>query len=310
MSHREHAITTINIEIDGLKSVIKSLDERFDDAVDAMLDCSGKVVVSGMGKSGLIGKKIAATLASTGTPSFFMHPGEALHGDLGMISPEDVLLLLSYSGETEELLRLLAAIEKQGNTTISISGNPKSTLALNTDFHIDGSIPKEACPLKLAPTASTTATLALGDALAMALMNARNFQAEDFAKFHPGGSLGRKLLTRVKDVMRQKDLPFVRPDVSNTDLLIKISEGKLGLAVIGTPDDVQGVITDGDIRRGILKAGSFTKMTIEQTMTPKPVTVHENEKLVKVEKMMKERKITTILVHNDSGAITGVFQVF
>lgn len=310
MSYVQRGKETIDIEIEGLQAVKNALDAQFDEVVRAVLNCKGKLVVTGMGKSGLVGKKIAATLASTGTPSFFMHPGEALHGDLGMISNEDAVLLISYSGETEELLRLLAALEKQGNVTCSISGYPDSTLAQNTQFHLNGYVPKEACPLKLAPTASTTAALALGDALAMALMYARNFKAEDFAKFHPGGSLGRKLLVKVKDVMRRDDLPFVKEDISNTDLLIKMSEGKLGLAIIGTAENVKGVITDGDLRRGIIKHGSFQNMSVRETMTLNPKTVKENQKLVEVEQMMKNEKITTILIENEHGSVTGVFQLF
>lgn len=310
MSYVQRGKETIDIEIEGLQAVKNALDAQFDEVVRAVLNCKGKLVITGMGKSGLVGKKIAATLASTGTPSFFMHPGEALHGDLGMISNEDAVLLISYSGETEELLRLLAALEKQGNVTCSISGYPDSTLAQNTQFHLNGYVPKEACPLKLAPTASTTAALALGDALAMTLMYARNFKAEDFAKFHPGGSLGRKLLVKVKDVMRRDDLPFVKEDISNTDLLIKMSEGKLGLAIIGTAENVKGVITDGDLRRGIIKHGSFQKMSVRETMTPNPKTVKENQKLVEVEQMMKNEKITTILIENEHGSVTGVFQLF
>lgn len=310
MSYIQKAVDTINIEIEGLQAVKNAIDSNFDKIVHAVMKCSGKVVVTGMGKSGLIGQKIAATLSSTGTASFFMHPGEALHGDLGMISPDDIVILISYSGETEELLVLLAALEKQKNTTCSITGNPESTLAKNTLFHLNGHVPVEACPLKLAPTASTTAALALGDALAMALMYARDFKAEDFAKFHPGGSLGRKLLVEVKDVMRRNDLPFVSENISNTDLLIKMSEGKLGLAIIGDSQNVKGVITDGDLRRGIIKYGSFQDMSPVEVMSKNPKTVKENQKLVEVEQMMKKEKITTILIENNAGEITGVFQLF
>ena len=310
MSYIQKAVDTRNIEIEGLQAVKNAIDSNFDKIVDAVMKCSGKVVITGMGKSGLIGQKIAATLSSTGTASFFMHPGEALHGDLGMISPDDIVILISYSGETEELLVLLAALEKQKNTTCSITGNPESTLAKNTLFHLNGHVPVEACPLKLAPTASTTAALALGDALAMALMYARDFKAEDFAKFHPGGSLGRKLLVEVKDVMRRNDLPFVPENISNTDLLIKMSEGKLGLAIIGDSQNVKGVITDGDLRRGIIKYGSFQNMSPVEVMSKNPKTVKENQKLVEVEQMMKKEKITTILIENNAGEITGVFQLF
>lgn len=309
MAHRDSAKRTIEIEGQGLQHLLSNLDHVFDEAVETILHCKGKVVVSGMGKSGLIGQKIAATLASTGTPAFFLHPGEALHGDLGMISKEDVALLISYRGETEELLRMLAYLKQEGNQAISITGDPASTLASNTDHYLNVVVPKEACPLELAPTASTTATLVLGDALAVALMEARGFKPEDFARFHPGGSLGHKLLTRVGDVMRTENLPFVSADIAPADLLMRMSEGKLGLAIFGAPDNLQGILTDGDLRRGMVKYGGLDQLDFAGMMTKSPVTVQVHDKVVQVERLMKEKRITVVLVQ-EAGRIVGVYQIF
>lgn len=309
MKHLSAAKRTLQTEWEGLQSVANNLDENFNAVVEALLACQGKVVITGMGKSGLIGQKIAATMASTGTPSFFLHPGEALHGDLGMLSSGDAVLMLSYSGETEELLRMLAYLQKAGHTTISMTGFPESTLAKKTDYHLNAHVPKEACPLALAPTASTTATLALGDALAVAMMEAKGFQSEDFARFHPGGSLGYKLLTTVGEVMRTDNLPFVSADIPPADLLMRMSEGKLGLAIVGTADKVEGVVTDGDLRRAMVKYGQLEKLSVGNMFTPHPVTVEANEKVGAVEQLMRERKITVVLVMQ-GGQVVGVHQLF
>lgn len=309
MSHLQSALRTIRIEQNALAALQQQLDGAFDAAVETMLSASGQVVVSGMGKSGLIGQKIAATLTSTGTRAFYLHPGDALHGDLGMVSSQDVAVLISYRGETEELLRLLAFLQQNGNPTISITGNPDSTLARNTQHHLNVHVPEEACPLQLAPTASTTATLVLGDALAVALMEARGFDADDFARFHPGGSIGYKLLTRVGDAMRTDNLPIVSADISPADLLMKMSEGKLGMAIIGTPDALQGVVTDGDLRRAMVRIGGLEKVPVSEIMSRNPVTVDIETKLDTVEQQMKERKITTILV-TEGGRLAGVYQIF
>ena len=300
---------TFEIEIEGLKHIQSQIDEAYIQAIDLILGCAGKVIISGMGKSGLIGQKMAATFASTGTSSFFVHPGEAAHGDMGMITKDDVLILLSYSGETEELLRLLAYLDHNKIKTIGISGNPESTLAQNTHVHINAHINKEACPLELAPTTSTTATLVIGDALAVACMHARGFKKEDFARFHPGGSLGRKLLTRVGDEMRTAHLPFVDESISAEALLIAISEGKLGMAIVGTPQAPIGIITDGDLRRGLQKYGNLKAFELTSWMTPKPIVVNQTQKLVEVEQMMKEKRITVVLVRDDQ-EIVGVYQIF
>lgn len=309
MNHLPSALRTLQTEWEGLQQVASRLDNTFNEVVDALLACQGKVVITGMGKSGLVGQKMAATLSSTGTPAFFLHPGEALHGDLGMVSQGDVVLLLSYSGETEELLRMLAHFIEAGHQTISCTGFPESTLARKTHLHLNTHVEKEACPLALAPTASTTALLAVGDALAVALMEARGFQPEDFARFHPGGSLGYALLTSVSEVMRTDNLPFVSPDIAPADLLIRMSEGKLGMAIVGAPDAVLGVITDGDLRRAMVAHGSLDTLVVTHMMSPQPIIVNESEKVGTVEQLMRARKITVVLVA-DAEKITGVYQLF
>ena len=219
------------------------------------------MIVIGIGKSGLIGKKIAATLSSTGTPSFFLHPGEAFHGDLGMVGADDIVMLISYSGETDEVLKIIPFLKWNKNMIISITGNPNSTIAKNSHHHLNITITREACPLALAPTSSTTAALVMGDALAVALMESRQFQQEDFARFHPGGSLGRKLLAKVKDLMRTDNLPFINKDASFTELLLRMSEGRLGMVIVGTADNFEGIVTDGDLRRALLRNPDTSAIT-------------------------------------------------
>ena len=235
---RQCAVDTIHAEADAVSRLATLLTDDFEGAVRAILACTGKVVVTGMGKSGLIGKKIAATLASTGTPAFFLHPGEAYHGDLGMISRNDIVLAMANSGQTDEILRLIPFMQRNGNRIIAMTGNPESTLAKNAHYHLNVNVTREACPMNLAPTSSTTAMLVMGDALAIALIRERNFRPEDYAVFHPGGSLGRRLLTRVQDVMR-KDIPCVEPTATLGDVIIRISDARLGIAAIverGRPD--------------------------------------------------------------------------
>ena len=236
------------IEANALNALSERLDSDFDDAVKTILDAKGKVIICGMGESGIIGKKIAATLASTGTPSFFMHPGEAYHGDLGMVTSDDVFVAISNSGETDEVVKLIPFLKDNNNYLVALTGNAKSTLATAANAHLDVGVAEEACPLQLAPTSSTTATLAMGDALAVTLMKARDFKPENFARFHPGGSLGRRLLSRVEDEMVSTDLPFVTVNSSLLDVIQTMSVGRLGLAII---KDVDGyaMITDGDVRR-------------------------------------------------------------
>jgi len=291
--------------------VMERLDGNFESAVEAILASGGKLIVSGMGKSGLIGKKIAATLASTGTPSFFLHPGEAYHGDLGMIEKGDILLLISYSGETDEILRLIPFLKSQGNVTLSMSGNPLSTLAKNTTFHLNIAITKEACPLQLAPTSSTTATLVMGDALAVALMGLRGFEESDFAQFHPGGSLGRRLLATVEDVMKKENLPICSPHHGIKEVIHAITDGKCGLVVIVHEGHIHGVITDGDIRRAMeMRQDQFFDLKASDIMSQNPKTTLYSTKLAIASEAMNQYKINTLLVVDDDQKLIGIVQMY
>lgn len=300
-----------DIEIESLQKVAASLDDTFTAVVQAVLTCSGKVIVAGVGKSGIIGKKISATLASTGTPSFFLHPGDAFHGDLGIVGSSDAVILISYSGETDELLRIIPFLKWNNNLVISITGNAGSTIAKNSNYHLNSTITREACPLALAPTSSTTAALVMGDALAVALMEQRDFKEEDFARFHPGGSLGRKLLTKVKDLMRTDDLPFIGADATFTDVLMRMSTGRLGLVMVGSADSVEGIITDGDLRRALLKNPDTSKLTVTGMMTATPVIVDEETFISNAEQLMMEKKITALLIGStEKRAVSGVYQIY
>lgn len=299
------------IEIESLQSVAGLITDEFTKVVEVILNANGKIVVTGIGKSGIIGKKIAATLSSTGTPSFFLHPGEAFHGDLGMVGAEDVIIIISYSGETEELLKIIPFLKWNNNLIISITGNPNSTIAKNSRYHLNINVPREACPLALAPTSSTTATLVMGDALAVALMESRQFQHEDFARFHPGGNLGHKLLTKVKDKMRTDNLPFIQRDASFTELLLRMSEGRLGMVIVGDKTNIDGIVTDGDLRRALLRTPDTSKLYIPDMMTKDPVIIDEEEFINAAENIMLSRKITTILVGSaELRQIKGVFQIY
>ncbi len=310
-SMKDIAKRVFDIEIESLQQVAGSIDDEFAKVVDAILKSTGKVVVIGIGKSGLIGKKIAATLASTGTPSFFLHPGEAFHGDLGMVGPNDIVLLISYSGETDEVLKLIPYLKWNKNVMIGITGNPISTVAKNCSYHLNIKVEREACPLELAPTSSTTAALVMGDALAIALMESRNFQQHDFARFHPGGSLGRKLLVKVKDLMRTDKLPFINEEASFMDLLLRMSEGRLGMVIVGDACRIKGVVTDGDLRRALLKHPDTSTLTIAEIMTVNPVIIDEHEFVGYAEQLMLEKKITTLLVGSaQNRSITGVYQIY
>ena len=298
-------------EIESLQAVAKHLDETFDQAVELIVNTKGKVIVSGIGKSGLIGKKIVATLSSTGTPAYFLHPSEAFHGDLGIISKEDVIILISFSGETDEVLKVIPFLQWHQNKLIAITGNPNSTLAKNADCCLKLIITKEACPLLLAPTSSTTAMLVLGDALAIALMEARNFMQEDFARFHPGGSLGRKLVTRVKDLMRTDNLPFIKANASFTDLILTISAGRLGLVIIGNEESVEGIITDGDLRRGLIRFPDTSSIKVRDIFNPNPIIIAEDEFISEAENLMIQKKIATVLVGNaEKRTVKGVYQIY
>ena len=302
---------TLDTEAQALRKMEETLGDSFVEAVESILANRGKLIVTGMGKSGLIGRKIAATLASTGTPSFFLHPGEAFHGDLGMISKEDIILALSYSGETDEILKIVPFIHSNGNRLISMTGNPKSSLAENSDIHLDVSVEHEACILHLAPTTSTTAQIAMGDALAVALMKLREFTSVDFARLHPGGSLGRRLLMTVGDVMRQEHLPIVTADCSATEMIHAISKGGLGLIVLCDDGRVEGIITDGDIRRAMERRQSeFFGIRAADIATMHPKTIRPGEKLIAAEKMMTRNKVTSLLVTEEDGRLAGVIQIY
>ncbi|MGY0644749.1 MAG: KpsF/GutQ family sugar-phosphate isomerase [Paraglaciecola chathamensis] len=295
------------IEANALNALSERLDSDFDDAVKTILDAKGKVIICGMGKSGIIGKKIAATLASTGTPSFFMHPGEAYHGDLGMVTSDDVFVAISNSGETDEVVKLIPFLKDNNNYLVALTGNAKSTLATAANAHLDVGVAEEACPLQLAPTSSTTATLAMGDALAVTLMKARDFKPENFARFHPGGSLGRRLLSRVEDEMVSTDLPFVSVNSSLLDVIQTMSAGRLGLAII---KDVDGyaMITDGDVRRLIeqYKEAAFSK-DASDFMSLNPAQVPLGTRVEDALALVDSRKISSLLVV-DKDAIVGVFK--
>jgi arabinose-5-phosphate isomerase len=306
---KDIAKRVFEVEIESLQHVAGLIDETFTTVVEALLSNTGKVIVIGVGKSGLIGKKIAATFSSTGTPSLFLHPGDAFHGDLGIIGSDDVVILISYSGETDEVLKVIPFLKWNKNLIISITGNINSTIAKNSHHHLNITITREACPLALAPTSSTTAALVMGDAVAIALMESRNFQEEDFARFHPGGSLGRKLLTRTKDLMRTDNLPFIQTNASFTDVLLKMSEGKLGMVIVGQQDNIEGIITDGDLRRALLKNPHVAKLSVQEMMTTNPIIVDENEFVSQVEGLMMDKKITNVLVGKDR-SIIGVYQIY
>jgi arabinose-5-phosphate isomerase len=298
---------TLEIEAAALLQLKERLDERFVKAVGMVLAVQGRVVVTGMGKSGHIGRKIAATLASTGTPAMFVHPGEASHGDLGMIKTVDLVLAISNSGESDELVAILPVLKRQGVPLIALTGGLSSSLARHADVVLDCSVDKEACPLNLAPTASTTAQLAMGDALAVALLDARGFKPEDFARSHPGGSLGRKLLTHVSDVMRKGgDVPQVGPDAEFTTLMREMSSKGLGATSITDADGrVLGVFTDGDLRRLIEKGVDLRALKARDVMHPDPLTIRVDALAVEAAEMMELQRITSILVVDESGVLCG-----
>ncbi len=307
MSAIDIAKRVFDIEAEAITHLKQLLDDHFTQSVDAILATQGRLVICGMGKSGLIGKKIMATLASTGTPCFFMHPGEAFHGDLGMVSPEDVFLAISNSGETEEVIKLIPFLKDNGNIIISMTGRPESTLAKNSEFHLNIAVPQEACPHQLAPTSSTTATLVMGDALAVALMEARNFQPQDFARFHPGGSLGRKLLTRVKHEMKSENLPFIPATANMKEIIHAMTDGRLGLCIV---NDGEGIITDGDLRRQMEEnTDTFLQKTAGEIMKRQPKTIEADARLSDAEEMMTQQKITSLLV-SDQNRIVGVIQIY
>ncbi|MEG1611424.1 MAG: KpsF/GutQ family sugar-phosphate isomerase [Alistipes sp.] len=307
----EVARRAVHTEMLALKDLEASLGDQFAGAVEIILAGQGKTIITGMGKSGLVGRKIAATLASTGTPSFFLHPGEAFHGDLGMISKEDVVVALSFSGETDEILKIVPFIHANGNKLISMTGNSESALAKNSDIHLNVAVKEEACILHLAPTTSTTAQIAMGDALAVSLMQMRGFTSIDFARLHPGGSLGRRLLMTVENVMRKENLPVVAPDCSATEMIHTISKGGLGLIIICDGDRIEGIVTDGDIRRAMeRRQAEFFNITAADIATRNPKTIHADQKLIVAEKEMTNSKVTSLLVTDETEKLIGVIQIY
>ncbi|MCK9285066.1 MAG: KpsF/GutQ family sugar-phosphate isomerase [Rhodocyclaceae bacterium] len=301
----------LRIEAEAVRALEQRIDGAFFSAVKLILSSSGRVIVSGIGKSGHVARKIAATLASTGTPAYFVHAAEAIHGDLGMITREDVLIALSNSGESDELLTIVPLIKRQGAHLIAITGNAQSSLAQEADIHLDASVAEEACPLNLAPTASTTATLALGDALAVALLDARGFGADDFARSHPGGALGRKLLTHVHDVMRNADqVPLVVATAPVPDALLAISRGGLGMAAVhDAAGALVGIFTDGDLRRALEKLGDLRNVRVESVMTRQPHTIAPQKLAVEAVEMMEEFKINQLLVTGADGRLLGALNM-
>lgn len=306
-SVRDYAIQCIKDEANATLALIEQLDENFDKAVELMYHCKGKVIVTGVGKSGNIGAKIAATLSSTGTPAFFANPLDVFHGDLGAMTKDDVVLALSNSGQTDELLRFIPMVLHMNIPIIGMSANPKSLLAKYSTTHIKVWVEKEACPLNLAPTSSTTAALVMGDALAIALMEVRKFRPKDFAQFHPGGELGKRLLTTAQDVMRSEDLPIIPKEMHLGEAIIHVSNGKLGLGVSIENDKVIGLITDGDIRRATEKwQAKFFDHTVEDIMTKTPKTVLSNTKITEIQSIMHQYKIHTVLVCDKEQRLLGV----
>lgn len=295
-------------EAQAILDQIPTLDDNFEKAVDMMYHCKGKIIVTGVGKSGHVGAKIAATLASTGTPAFFINPLDVYHGDLGVMTDKDVVLALSNSGQTDELLRFIPMVLHMNVPLISITGNPNSLLAKYSYYHITVKVKKEACPLNLAPTSSTTAALAMGDALAIALMQVRNFQPRDFAQFHPGGELGKRLLTTAEDVMRHDDLPVIPKEMHLGKAIIEVSKGKLGLGVsVDNDNRVIGLITDGDIRRAMEKwQALFFDKTVSDIMTTTPKTVLPTTKITEILKVMHKNKVHTVLVVDKDNHLKGI----
>ena len=305
------AIKCFQDEAEAILNLIPKLDDNFTKAIELIINSNGKLIVTGVGKSGHIGAKIASTLASTGTPSFFVNPLDAFHGDLGMFTAGDVVLAISNSGQTDELLRFIPLLTDRKIPIISMSGNPQSLLAKYSDCHLDISVEKEACPLNLAPTSSTTATLAMGDAIACALMTVRDFRAKDFAKFHPGGSLGRRLLAKVKDYMISENLPIVTRESKISDTLLQISRTKMGIAVVVENGEILGAVTDGDIRRTMQRdQDRFFELTVKDLMNSNPKTIKEEAKLSQAEKIMRQHNINSLIVVNAENRLVGVIDAF
>lgn len=301
----------MEIEAEAVAALGRRLDQQFLQAAELLLACRGRVVVSGIGKSGHVARKIASTMASTGTPAFFVHPAEANHGDLGMITSHDVLIAISYSGETEELLSIVPLVKRQGASLISMTGNARSSLAREADIHLDCKVDQEACPLNLAPTASTTATLALGDALAITLLDARGFGPDDFARSHPGGALGRRLLTHVADIMRTgEEIPRVTDSASFADAVLEISRKRMGMtAVVDSQQKLIGIFTDGDLRRSLEQGADMRQARVSDVMTRNPRSIRPQALAVEAAQLMEQFKTTQLPVVDEHGLLTGALNV-
>ena len=286
------------------------LDERFEQSVNVISQTGQHVIICGMGKSGLVGRKIAATLSSTGTAALFLHPAEAIHGDLGMVREKSVVILISHSGETEEVVKLLPALRRLDAKIIALVGSLDSTLAKASNIVLDASIDKEACPLNLAPTTSTLTTLVMGDALAIALMNRSGFKPEDFAANHPGGMLGMRLLSRVKDRMVQKELPLVKPNMPMSEVIVRMTEARLGLALVHKDNLLRGIITDGDLRRMLVLGTNLSSTLAGDVMNDSPLTIREDEMMVVAEEKMLEARVQSLVVVDKKGQINGVVQIY
>ncbi|MBN6076259.1 KpsF/GutQ family sugar isomerase [Aggregatibacter actinomycetemcomitans] len=308
MDYLHIAQETLSVEENALGQLKQRLDGTFADVVDLILNCKGRLVIGGIGKSGLVGKKMVATFASTGTPSFFLHPTEAFHGDLGMLKPIDVVMLISYSGETDDVNKLIPSLKNFGNKIIALTSNKNSTLARHADYVLDITVQREVCPNNLAPTTSVIVTMALGDALAVCLMRARDFQPEDFAKFHPGGSLGRRLLCRVKDQMQTR-LPVAALTTTFTDCLTIMNEGRMGVALVMEQQQLRGIITDGDIRRALTANGAESlNKTAQELMTSHPKTIHQDTYISEAENYMKAHKIHSLVVVDNTQNVVGLVE--
>lgn len=300
-----------DIEADSISKLKDKLNDDFIKAIDVLYNCKGRVIVSGMGKSGLIGRKIAATFSSTGTPSYYLHPAESTHGDSGVITREDVVIAISNSGETAELLQLLPLIKRFGIKLIAMTGKDNSTLAQKSDMVLDVAVEKEACPLGLAPTASTTATLAMGDALAVCLLQKRGFTPQDFLMFHPSGALGKGILYRISDIMISgNDLPIIKSDKTFKDAVVEVSSKNLGVAIV-VDDNLKtlGILTDGDIRRILLKYNDISTLILKDVMTKNPITIKKDELAAKALQIMEQHSITSIVINDDKGSPEGLIHI-
>ena len=310
MSHSKYLKQASEHFSENLKRLADNNETAFDKAVEMILKTKGHLIISGIGKSGLIAQKISSSLASTGTPSFFMHPSEALHGDLGMITDHDTILLVSNSGETSELLSIMPSLERRKNPIISLLGNINSTIARSSEVVLNLNYETEFCPNNLAPTTSTLQTMALGDALTVALIEARQFKEADFARFHPGGALGKRLVTQVKDIMHTPPLPYVESGTLLSDALVVMSKGRLGLCLIMQGKKLEGIMTDGDLRRSLLVDELALRKPIDEFMAVAPIMINENAKFAEAEMLMRQKRIKQLVATSKSGEVTGVIEVF